>query len=141
MAAFQVTAEGNQLEVSSIAPGLAVFAILLGIIVLITGKNLKTPSSSTEWLASTYLPREREAHVRPAALPPSNAAKTPRHLEAAAPEIHSDVSMLRVNLLLKCLNNERQVERLLEYERRLSPMASEERLFELAIERWERDNR
>jgi len=133
---------GNQLEIISTALGLTVFAIFGGIIVLITGKNLKTPSSSTERLASNlYSPQERSGLAKRATLAQTDAPKMPRSLEAAAPEARSNVTMLRLNLLVKCLNNERQVERLIEYERRFSPTVSEEQLFELAIERWERDNR
>lgn len=48
---------------------------------------------------------------------------------------------LRRNLLLKAMGNEGVVRRLIEYERRRRPGASEVELLRAVIERWELDNR
>ena len=124
---------GNQLELSAIAPAWAVIPIMSGIIIIIIGKNLRAPSSNTERLATNlYSPRAPSGLAKPATLVQPNAA---------AQETSLEIIMLRQNLLVKCLSNEGQVERLIEYERKIRPAATTEDLFKLAIERWERDNR
>jgi hypothetical protein len=133
---------GIQLNVSSIAPAWTVLPMLLGIIVLITGINLKTDTSSTKRITSAvYSSREQSGLAKSAPPALADFPKTSRVVEAALPETRSNISLLKRNLLTKCLNNERQVARLIEFERRFIPTASEELLIERAIERWERDNR
>ncbi len=131
---------GNQTEIISVPIILVVIAILTGIILLIVGKNLETSAPSMEQPATRVFPRREEVGLlKP---PTQTAARLTQSLgEASGQQTNSNLTRLRSNLLVKCLSNQRQVERLVEFERRLSPSASEEQLLQLAIDRWERDNR
>ena len=55
--------------------------------------------------------------------------------------VRGEVEKLWQKLMLICLGDEQQVNRLLEYERGRSPHDSEGELMRSAIYRWKRDNR
>lgn len=133
---------GNQREILSISIVVPVAAILTGIILLMIGKSLTTSKSRTS-RAVTRLP-SHQAHVDFTELKQQKeptAGRIEPLVEASVQQSTSNITRLRANLLVKCLSNHKQVERLIEFERRLSPSAAEEQLLQLAIDRWERDNR
>jgi hypothetical protein len=61
--------------------------------------------------------------------------KRPSHIKSVLEQ------ELYANLLTKCLGDKERVERLIEYERKRTPNASEEEFLQSAIDRWERDNK
>ena len=127
----------NREEAFQSLPLAPLFVMLLGFILLLLGKRVVPVSR----------PREQAAKAPPAF---SRAVKTstplPARLTTTAPEAQAqsggqNLARLRANLSTKCMNNQKQVDRLIEYERHHNPGAGEAQLLLAAIKRWEDDNR
>lgn len=131
---------GNQSEIFSISIALPVVAILAGIVLFIIGKSLRTSTSRRAGPVST-LHQVHMGHAEPKEPKEQTAGRRESLVEASVQQSNLNITRLRSNLLVKCLGNEKQVKRLIEFERGRSPSASEEQLLQLAIDRWESDNK
>jgi hypothetical protein len=133
---------GNQREILSISIPLTVFVILAGIVLLLIGRSLRTSTTGRARPVTTLL--SHQVHVglaEPKEQKEPPAGRIESLVEASVQRSSFTITRLRSNLLVKCLSNQKQVERLIEFERRRSPSASEEQLLQLAIDRWESDNK
>ena len=138
---------GNQMGIFPVFPMIALVTIVVGILLLVAGKSVALSAVTAKQQVPTSLPQDQNAKV-PAPNRPLQKVAMPHPIRPtpSVPQVpiqpsNSNIVRLRTNLLVKCLHNEKQVDRLIEFERRLTPIASEEQLLQAAINRWEHDNR
>lgn len=137
----------NQIGLFHIFPFIDVLTIIVGIILQQAGKSRApraTIASQRIYPPPTTQRVKVSAPLKPAQevnVPHQSARPRPLAPPTQPQPSRSNIVGLRINLLVKCLHNEGQVDRLIAFERRLNPGASEERLLQAAIDRWERDNR
>ncbi len=112
--------------------GLTGLGILGGLLTFVLSDSKSKPSFARRGRPMASTP----SHPADRRSPPPPPQRTP-----PSPGARPSAQNLYQNLLFKTRNNRDLADRLIEYERKRTPTASEEQLIRNAIWRWERDNR